>query len=95
MDIIDNINMTQKDKIKQLEEQLAQARSHTYVYDTHTLWASDNELYMQYGDDDKTIVFNIDTLYSDLASIVRMVTKEHEKSEKYLKEDLKKTLDEL
>ena len=43
--------MKDKDRIKQLEEQLAQ--KHTYVHEIHTLHCSDGELYLGYGEKDE------------------------------------------
>ena len=65
-------------RIKILEAQLEEAQSHTYIYDTDTLWCSDGELYFGYNND-KTLVMCIDQLFRDLPSIIRMVTKEQKK----------------
>jgi len=77
--------MGQDNRIKQLEaqieiliSQLEEAQSHTYIYDTDTLWCSDGELYIGYNND-KTVVMNVDQLFKDLPSIIRMVTKEQKK----------------
>jgi len=77
--------MGQDNRIKKLEAQieilkaqLKEAQSHTYIYDTHTLWCSDGELYFGYNDD-KTLVMNVDQLFRDLPSIISMVTKEQNK----------------
>ena len=65
-------------RIKILEAQLEEAQSHTYIYDTDTLWCSDGELCFGYNDD-KTLVMNVDQLFKDLPSIISMVTKEQKK----------------
>ena len=77
--------MGQDNRIKQLEaqieilkSQLEEAQSHTYIYDTDTLWCSDGEFYFGYNND-KTLVMNVDQLFRDLPSIIRMVTKEQKK----------------
>jgi hypothetical protein len=77
--------MGQDNRIKKLEAQieilkaqLKEAQSHTYIYDTHTLWCSDGELYFGYNDD-KTLVMDVDQLFRDLPSIISMVTKEQKK----------------
>ncbi len=77
--------MGQDNRIKQLEaqieilkSQLEEAQSHTYIYDTDTLWCSDGELYIGYNND-KTLVMCVDQLFRDLPSIIRMVTKEQKK----------------
>tara|TARA_B110000977_G_scaffold85448_1_gene114032 strand:+ start:385 stop:657 length:273 start_codon:yes stop_codon:yes gene_type:complete len=72
-------------QIEILKAQLKEAQSHTYIYDTHTLWCSDGELYFGYNDD-KTLVMDVDQLFRDLPSIISMVTKEQKKmQEMYLK----------
>ena len=65
-------------QIEILKAQLKEAQSHTYIYDTHTLWCSDGELYFGYNDD-KTLVMDVDQLFKDLPSIISMVTKEQKK----------------
>ena len=77
--------MGQDNRIKKLEaqieilkSQLEEAQSHTYIYDTDTLWCSDGELYIGYNND-KTLVMDVDQLFRDLPSIISMVTKEQKK----------------
>jgi hypothetical protein len=79
--------MGQDNRIEKLEKQirilrikLEEAQSHTYIYDTDTLWCSDGELYFGYNND-KTLVMNVDQLFKDLPSIIRMVTKEQKKQQ--------------
>ena len=85
--------MKDKDRIKQLEEQLAQ--KHTYVHEIHTLHCSDGELYLGYDDKDRCLVINVDTLYKDLPAIISMVSKENAKQQKMYAEGIKETLTEL
>jgi len=67
-------------QVEILKAQLKEAQSHTYIYDTNTLYCSDGELYIGYGhNDDKTLVMNVDQLFRDLPSIISMVTKEQKK----------------
>ncbi len=67
-------------QIEILKAQLKEAQSHTYIYDTNTLYCSDGELYIGYGhNDDKTLVMNVDQLFRDLPSIISMVTREQKK----------------
>lgn len=66
----------------------------TYIHETHTLYADNGELYMLY-DDDKQLTFNIDTLYKDLPSIVRLCVEEKNKMDKFFLDDLKKTVAKL
>jgi hypothetical protein len=67
-------------QIEILKSQLEEAQSHTYIYDTDTLWCSDGELYIGYNND-KTLVMCVDQLFRDLPSIIRMVTKEQKKQQ--------------
>jgi len=87
--------MTQKEKIVDLETQLAEAQRNTYVTDTHTLWAADNELYIQYGEHNRLIVFDIDVLFPDLSAIVELVVRENKKNQAYIKDTLRKSINEL
>ena len=87
--------MTQKERIVELEAQLAEAQRNTYVTDTHTLWAADNELYIQYGEHDKLVVFDIDALFPDLSAIVQLVVRENKKHQNLLNERLRSTFDKL
>lgn len=87
--------MTQKEKIADLQQKLIQAKKHTYVYDTHTMWAENNELHIQYGSDDKLIVFDITNLYSDLSHIVCLVHKENSRWQDYLENELIQTIDKI
>jgi hypothetical protein len=67
-------------QIEILKAQLKEAQSHTYIYETNTLYCSDGELYIGYGhNDDKTLVMNVDQLFRDLPSIISMVIKEQKK----------------
>ena len=78
-------------RIKILEAQLEEAQSHTYIGETDTLHCSDGELYIGYNDN-KTLVMDVDQLFRDLPSIIRMVTKEQKKQqEMHLKMIVKAT----
>ena len=90
--------MGQDNRIKKLEKQirilrikLEEAQSHTYIYDTDTLWCSDGELYFGYNND-KTLVMNVDQLFRDLPSIIRMVTKEQKKQQEMHHKMIKEAL---
>ncbi len=95
--------MGQDNRIKELEAQidilkaqLKEAQSHTYIYETHTLYCSDGELYICYGDvDEKTLVMNVGQLFRDLPSIISMVTKEQKKMQKMHLKLIKETLTEV
>lgn len=63
-----------------------------YIYDTHTLYAANNELHLI--NDKQTIVINIDTFIHDLPSIIKLCKQEHKKSNKDLYKRLKNALKE-
>jgi len=83
-------------RITELEGDLLEAKSnsHVYVHETHTLHCSDGEMYMQYGDinEDKTIVFNVTSLFKDLPFIINQVVKENNKMQSYYLGKIKKEL---
>jgi len=80
-------------KIEYLKTQLKGAQSHTYIYETNTLYCSDGELYIGYGhNDEKTLVMNVDQLFRDLPSIIRMVTKEQKKQQEMHHKMIKEAL---
>ena len=93
--------MGQDNRIKQLEKQirilrvkLEEARKHTYIYNTDTLWCNDGELYIGYNDN-KTLVMDVEQLFKDLPSIIRMVTKEQKKMQEMYIEMIKEATTEL
>ena len=63
-----------------------------YIYDSHTLYAIDNELHLL--NDTQSIVINIDTFIHDLPSIIRLCKKEHTKSNKELYKRIENALKE-
>jgi hypothetical protein len=69
----------------------------TYIHETHTLYAENGELYLLYddGDYDKQLVFNVETLYNDLPSIIRLCVEQKKISDKNTLERLKSTIQEL
>jgi hypothetical protein len=73
--------MTLKNRIKQLEEQLEQAKKHTYIHETNHLYCQDGEMYIGYGDcnDDRWVVINVEQLFKDLPFIVSQVVEENKK----------------
>ena len=88
--------MKDKDRIKQLEEQLELALKHNYIHEIHSLHCSDGELYIGYdGFKDRTIIINVDTFYKDLPSIISMVAKENAKQQEMYADMIKESLDEL
>ena len=87
--------MKDKDRIKQLEQQLELALNHNYIHEIHTLHCSDGELYVGYDDKNRSFVINVDTLYKDLPSIISMVSKENTKQQEMYADMIKESLDEL
>ena len=85
--------MKDKDRIKQLEEQLASKV--TYIDEIHSLHCSDGELYLGYGEKDECLVINVDTFYKDLPSIISMVVKENTKQQEMYADMIKESLTEL
>ena len=75
--------MTLKEQIKDLKRQLEQAKKHTYIYESHTLQVSDGELYVGYGDldDEKWLVWNVESLFKDLPFLDSQVKKENDKQQ--------------
>ena len=63
-----------------------------YIYDSHTLYAIDNELHLL--NDTQSIVINIDTFIHDLPSIIRLCKKEYKKSNKELYKRIENALKE-
>ena len=86
-------------RITELEGDLLEAKSnsHVYVHETNTLHCSDGELYMHYGDinEEKTIVFNVTSLFNDLPHIIEMVSKENDKNTKDINSRIKKSVKNL
>jgi len=83
------------EKIEKLEQELATAKKHHYVHDTHSLHCSDGELYMYHSgfkDEEKCLVINVEQLFKDLPFIVDQVVKENAKMQEMYLNNLKKTL---
>ena len=63
---------------------------HTYIHETHTIWADNGEVYLQTEND--TIVFNASNLLKDLEPMLYLTIKEVNKENKDLKDRLKETI---
>ena len=87
--------MKDKDRIKQLEEQLKLVKKRTYIHETTTIYCSDGELHIGYNNDMSTLTFNVDTFYKDLHIIIGMVAKENTKQQKMYADMIKESLEEL
>ena len=64
----------------------------TYLHETHTIYAIDNELHLI--NDTQSIVINIDTFIHDLPSIIRLCKTEYKKSNKELYKRIENALKE-
>ena len=64
--------------------------THTYIHETHTIWANNGEVYLQTDTD--TIVFNARNLLRDLEPMLYLTIKEVNKENKDLKDRLKETI---
>lgn len=94
--------MNKDKRILELEELLAEAKqnlieNNTYIHETNSLHCSDGEMYFSYGDIDneKVLVYNIESLYKDLPFIIDQVCKEQKKQQKNTLENIKETIKEL
>tara|TARA_B110000858_G_scaffold183671_1_gene224219 strand:- start:314 stop:517 length:204 start_codon:yes stop_codon:yes gene_type:complete len=64
----------------------------TYIHETHTIYATDNELHLI--NDKQSIVINIDTFIHDLPAIIRLCKTEYKKSNKELYKRIENALKE-
>jgi hypothetical protein len=64
----------------------------TYLHETHTIYATDNELHLI--NDKQSIVINIDTFIHDLPAIIRLCKTEYKKSNKELYKRIENALKE-
>ena len=62
-----------------------------YIYETHTIYGGDGEVTLV--NDEYSVVFNADTLFNDLGSIIYFVLKERKQMEQYHLEQIKKQLE--
>ncbi len=65
----------------------------TYIHEIDTLHASDGDLYISYNNN--TLVFNTDTLFRDLPTIIDMVCKENKKEQERILHQLKVSLNNI
>ena len=64
-----------------------------YVHETHSIGCSDGELFLSH--EGGTIVFNVNTLFADLPSIVRMVVEEQKKEQERILNKLKQETNDI
>ena len=90
--------MTQKQQIEQLKEQLKDAKQNTYIYETNHLQCSDGELHIgfgEYGENERWLVWNTDSLFKDLPFIISQVIKENNKQQKIYLDSIKDSLKQI
>ena len=90
--------MTQKEKIKDLEKQLKHAKENTYIYETNHLQCNDGEIHIGFGDigeNERWLVWNVNSLFDDLPYIVSQVVKEQSNMQKWKLQSLKESLKEI
>lgn len=70
-------------------------RDTIYVHETTSLYQSDGELYVEYGnlDEPKVIVFNIGNLYSDLSHWIDLVKKGNAEMQELYSNNIKNSID--
>tara|TARA_R110002124_G_C8533551_1_gene477575 strand:- start:8 stop:289 length:282 start_codon:yes stop_codon:yes gene_type:complete len=88
---------TLQQRITELEGDLLEAKSHTYIHETHSLHCSDGEMYFYHGDidDEKVLVYNTDQLFKDLPFIINQVCQENKKMQDWYLGKIKDELKEL
>ena len=88
---------TLQQRITELEGNLLEAKSHTYIHETHSLHCSDGEMYFYHGDidDEKVLVYNTDQLFKDLPFIINQVCQENKKMQDWYLGKIKDELKEL
>ena len=85
-----------KERIVQLESELKQANRITYIHQSHSLYCSDGELHICYGlEDEKEVVYNVNSLFEDLPFIINQVCKEQKKEQAAYLTRIKDELEEL
>lgn len=57
-----------------------------YVHETHTFYEHNGELYIEC--EQGTIVWNLETLYSDLPHMLHYCIEEHKKKDKRIKKEI-------
>ena len=90
--------MTQKEKIKSLEIQLKEAKANTYIYETNHLQCSNGELHIgfgDYGDNERWLVWNVNSLFNDLPYIISQVVREQSKMQGNQLKNIQEVLKEI
>ena len=64
-----------------------------YIHEIESIACNNNELYLSYNN--TTLVFNTDTLYKDLPTIIDMVCKENKKEQERILQELNMSLNNI
>jgi hypothetical protein len=72
--------MTDSERIKQLEGQLHDARTLTYIGQTQSLYFIDGELHIEF-DDDRCLVMDTEQLFKDLPYIITKVCEQQKETQ--------------
>ena len=54
-----------------------------YIHETITIWSDNGEIYLQ-TDNDTVLVFNAETLFNDIPTIMTLALKERKKQEEMI-----------
>jgi hypothetical protein len=89
--------MKDKDRIKELEQQLKEAKEYTYVHEITAMYCADGELHLEYGnsEDWKWVVLNVDALYNDLPMIIEQVITEQRNNQIMILDEIKESIKQL
>jgi len=89
--------MTLKQQIADLKKQLAAAKQHTYIHDTNTLQVWEGEVHIGFGDaeNERWLVWNVESIYKDLPFLIDQVVKEQKKQQIIYLDSIKETIKEL
>ena len=81
-------------QLEEVKQELMESKRHTYVGQTHGLYASDGELTIEYGDN-QFLVMAADQLFQDLPGIVNLCLAEQNKMQEETLQRIKNELGEL
>ena len=59
------------------------ANKSIYIHETITIWSDNGEIYLQ-TDNDTVLVFNAETLFNDIPTIMTLALKERKKQEEMI-----------
>jgi len=83
-----------KYQLEEVKQELIESKRHTYVGQTHGLYASDGEVTIEYGDN-QFVVIAADQLFQDLPGIVNLCLAEQSKMQEETLQRIKNELGEL